>query len=175
MSHVTCPTWVMSRVLYESCHMSHMSHATCPLYESCHMSHMSHVTCPIWVMSHVPYESCHTSHMSHVTCPMWVMSHMEVYAKFDGSMTWDTTFIGFFCKKRPKKQTIFCERGNMNRQSHETRSYGVATISRLLKILGLFCKRDLWKRLYSAKETIKGQWHDTRSYGVATISRLLKI
>jgi len=31
--------------------------------------------------------------------------------------------------------------------------YGVATISRLLKIIGLFCKRALWKRLYSAKET----------------------
>ena len=31
--------------------------------------------------------------------------------------------------------------------------YGVATISRLLKIIGLFCKRALWKRVYSAKET----------------------
>ena len=31
--------------------------------------------------------------------------------------------------------------------------YGVATISRLLKIVGLFCKRALSKRLYSAKET----------------------
>ena len=31
--------------------------------------------------------------------------------------------------------------------------YGVATISRLLKIIGLFCKRALSKRLYSAKET----------------------
>jgi len=30
---------------------------------------------------------------------------------------------------------------------------GVATISRLLKIIGLFFKRALWKRLYSAKET----------------------
>ena len=29
----------------------------------------------------------------------------------------------------------------------------VATISRLLKIIGLFCKRALLKRLYSAKET----------------------
>jgi len=28
--------------------------------------------------------------------------------------------------------------------------YVVATISRLLKIIGLFCKRALWKRLYSA-------------------------
>ena len=31
--------------------------------------------------------------------------------------------------------------------------YGVATIRRLLKIIGLFGKRDLLKRLYSAKET----------------------
>ena len=34
-----------------------------------------------------------------------------------------------------------------------SREYGVATISRLLKIIGLFCKRALQKRLYSAKET----------------------
>jgi len=32
-------------------------------------------------------------------------------------------------------------------------NYEVATISRLLKITGLFCKRALLKRLYSAKET----------------------
>ena len=31
--------------------------------------------------------------------------------------------------------------------------YGVATTSRLLKIIGLFCKRALLKRRYSAKET----------------------
>jgi len=31
--------------------------------------------------------------------------------------------------------------------------YGVATMSRLLKIIGVFCKRALQKRLYSAKET----------------------
>ena len=31
--------------------------------------------------------------------------------------------------------------------------YGVATISRLLKIIGLFCKRALFKRLYPAKQT----------------------
>ena len=31
--------------------------------------------------------------------------------------------------------------------------YGLATISRLLKIIGLFCKKALLKRLYSAEET----------------------
>jgi len=32
-------------------------------------------------------------------------------------------------------------------------TYGMASISRLLKITGLFCKRALQKRLYPAKET----------------------
>jgi len=36
---------------------------------------------------------------------------------------------------------------------HGEKAYGVATISRLCKMKGLFCKRALWKRLYSAKET----------------------
>jgi len=31
--------------------------------------------------------------------------------------------------------------------------YGVALISRIYKIIGLFCKRALYKRRYSAKET----------------------
>jgi len=33
--------------------------------------------------------------------------------------------------------------------------YGMATMRRLLKIIGLFYKRALWKRLYSSKETYK--------------------
>ena len=33
------------------------------------------------------------------------------------------------------------------------RDYGVATIGRLFKIIGFFCKRALEKRLYSAKDT----------------------
>ena len=37
--------------------------------------------------------------------------------------------------------------------SRRCNGYGVATASRIDKIVGLFCKRDLYKRLYSAKET----------------------
>ena len=43
-------------------------------------------------------------------------------------------------------------RHGCSRQRHVT-YYGVATISRLLQIIGLFGKRDLEKRQYSAKET----------------------
>jgi len=42
--------------------------------------------------------------------------------------------------------------------------YGVATNSRLLKITGLFCKRALQKRLYSAKETYNFKEPTNRSH-----------
>jgi len=55
--------------------------------------------------------------------------------------------------------------------------YGVATISRLLKMIGLFCKRALQKRLYSAKETYNFiidyyhlyVWHDSWSQTLLNI------
>ena len=39
------------------------------------------------------------------------------------------------------------------RSTQESRAYRVATISRLLQNLCLFCKSALYKRRYSAKET----------------------
>jgi len=45
-------------------------------------------------------------------------------------------------------------------------SYGVATIMRLLKIIGLFCKRARWKRRYSAKETYNFKEPTTRSHPI---------
>ena len=45
-------------------------------------------------------------------------------------------------------------------------SYGVATISRLLKIIYLFCKRDLLKRQFSAKKTCNFKEPTTRSHPV---------
>jgi len=44
--------------------------------------------------------------------------------------------------------------------------YGVALISRLLKITGLFCKRALQKRLYSAKETYDFKEPTNRSHPI---------
>ena len=38
-------------------------------------------------------------------------------------------------------------------EQYSSITYGVATISRIDKTTGLFCKRDLQKRRYSAKET----------------------
>jgi len=44
--------------------------------------------------------------------------------------------------------------------------YGVASISRLLKIIRLFCKRDLQKRLYSAEETYNFKEPTNRSHPI---------
>jgi len=46
--------------------------------------------------------------------------------------------------------------------------YGVASISRLLKIIGLSCKRALQKRLYSAKETYNFKEPTNRSHLIYT-------
>jgi len=46
--------------------------------------------------------------------------------------------------------------------------YGVATISRLLKITGLFCKRALWKRRFSAKETYDFKEPTNRSHPIGS-------
>jgi len=44
--------------------------------------------------------------------------------------------------------------------------YGVATLSRLLKIEGLFCKRALYKRLYPAKESCYFKEPTNRSHPI---------
>jgi len=45
--------------------------------------------------------------------------------------------------------------------------YGVASISMLLKIISLFCKRDLQRRLYSAKETYNFEEPANRSHPIS--------
>ena len=49
--------------------------------------------------------------------------------------------------------------------------YGVASSSRLLKIIGLFCKRDLYKRLYYAKETYTFKEPTNRCHPIARCIR----
>jgi len=47
--------------------------------------------------------------------------------------------------------------------------YGVAMNSKLLKIIGLFCKRALSKRLYSAKETYDFKEPTNRSHPITAV------
>jgi len=54
-------------------------------------------------------------------------------------------------------------------------NYGVATISRLLKIIGIFCKRALWNRRYSAEETYDFKEPNNRSHPIFEISQCLAV
>ena len=59
----------------------------------------------------------------------------------------DTNCVLRFCRQRSLRQQ---KQLVMIISLYE---YGVATISRLLEIIGLFCKRALWKRWYSPNDT----------------------
>jgi len=62
-----------------------------------------------------------------------------------------------------------------NAQLHVFIAYGVATGIRLLKIIGLFCKRALWKRRYSAKETCNFKEPTNRSHPILCLIHMLDI
>jgi len=172
LSHVTCD-WGMSRVI-ESCHVF-LSHVTCDwvmsnVIESCHMW-PNHVTRG-WVMSPVT-GSCHTW-LSHVTCE-WAMArsgcvHTLSHAKWARSWIRRTQFMCVCIYINVHKyvfvyiqlyaiclytctlctdtytlcvHTIFCMFIHVH--IHMYVYYGVATISRLLKIIGLLCR--IWSLL----------------------------
>ena len=131
--------------------MSHMN-VSCHRNMSCHTQ-----------MIHVRNESCHTSGMSHVThnrvmlhmnmsCHIWTChaTHQISSLLRAPAATWRLSFQVEHLKSQ--RLSPFMHRG--------------ATISRLLKITGLFCKRALYKRLHSAKRTYNFKEPTDRSHPV---------
>jgi len=53
-------------------------------------------------------------------------------------------------------------------------SHGVALVSRLLEIKGLFCKKNLQKRRYSAKETYNFEEPIYRRHPISFLDRYMK-
>jgi len=101
--------------------------------------------------SHIPYEGA-MSHMKKESYPIWrrhvtyegVMSRME-----EACHTW-------------RRHVTHRKESYHTARSHV--AYGVATIRRLLKIIGVFCKRALQKRIHSAKETYNFKEPTNRSH-----------
>jgi len=54
-------------------------------------------------------------------------------------------------------------------------AYGVATISRILEIIGLFCKPALQKRLYSVRETYNFQEPTNRSHPMSSFTTNVRL
>jgi len=113
--------WVMSHVMSHTW-MSHVTH----MNESYHTSKwvMSH----IW-MSHVAHlnESCHTSE--------WVMSHIWM-----SHVTGLTLSDVYRIPQGKEMSHVTHIMRHVTLVYKSCLTYGVATISRLLKILGLFCR-----------------------------------
>ena len=70
--------------------------------------------------------------------------------------------------KIKRERNLFFVRAPLQMKTEEKKlriegAYGVAASSRLLKVTGLFCKRDLKKRRYSAKETFTLKDHMNES------------
>jgi len=76
--------------------------------------------------------------------------------------------ISLFCRALLQKKPIILRSllivATLNSEWH----YEVATISRLLKITGLFCKRALEQRRYSAKETCNFKEPTNRRHPIGT-------
>jgi len=53
--------------------------------------------------------------------------------------------------------------------------FGVATVSRLLKIIGLFCKRALYKRRYYAQETYNFKEPTNRSHPILAFAETCQL
>jgi len=128
MSHVTCE-WVMSH-RNKSCDMwmSHVTHRWQCYVRCCCLADDSWgwVTSHMW-MSHVSHmnESRHTYEwvMSHIVM-LW-MSHVTHVNESCHTCEWVMSHIWMSPVSQMNKSCL---------------TYGVATISRLLKIIGLFCR-----------------------------------
>ena len=58
-----------------------------------------------------------------------------------------------FCRALLQKRLQFDRSSNQSHPILNLVEYGMALVSRIDKITGLFCKRDIYERRYSAKET----------------------
>jgi len=98
----------------------------------------------------------------HFACSMADMAYLS----------WSSTHCSTPCKRQtpsPASQSLQAKQ----RAKPLTSSiwYGVATISRLFRIIGLFCKRALQKRLYSAKKTYNFKELTNHSHPIRTNRR----
>jgi hypothetical protein len=119
MTHCICVTWLISYVGHDSFYLCDMTHF--------YLSDMTHLHA--WRDSRVWHDSFHMSDMAHSTCMGWL--------RLVGSLKCYVSFA-----KEPYKRDDILQKWVTSHKnaSFHSMSYGVATISRLLKMIGLFCR-----------------------------------
>ena len=85
----------------------------------------------------------------------WTISRTSSSCMNDSgkSSSWSSGFFKEEYLFLEHSEKVWCSKTNKNRLAVRWYRYGVASVSRIDKITGLFCKRALYKRRYSAKET----------------------
>jgi len=86
------------------------------------------------------------------------------WLRFVGSLKLYVSFA-----KDPYTTRLSSAKETYNLKEPTNRSYGVASISKINRIVGLFCKRALCQRLYCAKETCYFIDPTNRSHPIAHI------
>jgi len=109
-----------------------------------HMSHVDNISMNHGTDTFIALLGCFTSHMSRASTYTPHPYTLHQYCAVSLPLTEDAHATPL-CASRNQPQCIQINLASL--------SYWVATTSRLLEITGLFCKRALWKRRYSAKET----------------------
>jgi len=109
-------------------------------YLTCYVSIFSYLTCYVSIFS---YLTCYISIFSCLTCYISIFSYLTCYVSI---FSYLTCYVSIFSYLKASLALSDIEVGKARRHYLQCCLYGVATISRLLKILGLFakepCKRD---------------------------------
>ena len=107
-----------------------------------HIHTQRHTHAYIHTPTHARVHTRAQTHNTHTDTQTRTQTHTQTHTHI---ATYSRTSKPTHWAGRPPRLALHCGQG--------THIYGVATSSRLLKIIGLFCKRALQKRRYSAKET----------------------
>ena len=178
----TCGIWLV-HISYECMMWDHTKEPVSPM-NTC-VSMQLYAGWNLWDNTKEPVSPMN---QSNPTCynPHTLLRRFMGWLRLEGSLKLQVSFakepVSPMNQSNPTcyiPHTIRCDTGSL------AETYGVATISRLLKITSLFCKKAgfpyepiKFRMLHPAYNSVGRRW-DTGSlaemYGVATISRLLKI
>jgi len=123
-------------------------------HTSCVMTHHTITPCDLWHhnISHVPMTShhvpCDTTHVNDITTTSHTPWMRHEAHKWQHTMLKhvDTT-----CKT-PANSRIINETWHTSMRTHQPHIYGVATLSRLLKIIRLFCRTVFFIGLFRKRD-----------------------
>jgi len=122
------------------------------------------IVCVPWLIDVFGFVGMQQQWHETLKCVKWIirvctMTHLCVWYGWGSERQTEHEREG----KRASEQ-VTCGEIWIRHITHPTRAYGVATISKLFKIITLFCKRALPKRRHSAKETYNFKEPTNRSH-----------